>query len=351
MDFWAYLLRRSLAAIPTLIGVLLVLFVIFTYMGNSAAYSTHIPAENGSFGSFAIAFFTFIYDVLTGNWGVIYTSPKSSAPYSGSVSGAIGLFFPFTLQVVLISVPIALMISFPLGRYLGTHYHGKFSSVLRGGVIAGYVTPAYAVGLLLQTIFGKDILTGDPLGVLPYYGWLSQSLLASSAQTWLINNGQIAPRPTHLILLDSLIHGDLPVFWSAVDHLILPIITLVVGMVGVVTMMLESGYAENMGLEYVRSARARGTPERRIVFNHVRRNAILPPLVSASIMVAYLLSNIVMMEYVFSYPGIGYFLIETMTIGQYYPAIVIIFLFAIIMIISSIAVDAIYFLKNPLVRY
>ncbi len=351
MNLWAFLLRRSLAAIATLMGVLLVLFLIFTYMGNPEPFSTHIPVENGTITSFLDAFFVFVSDVLTGNWGVIYTPPQEAAPYSGPVSGAIALFFPFTLQIVLISVPVALLISFPLGRYLGTHYHGRLSGILRGCVIAAYVSPAYVVGLLLQTVFGRGVLPGNPLGVLPFYGWLSSRAVGYPVPTWLSSNGQFLSQPTHMILLDSLIHLDIPIFWNALEHIILPVGTLVIGMVGVVTLLLESGYAENMGLEYVRSVRARGASERTIVMKHVRRNAILPPLVSATIMVAYLLSNIVMMEYVFSYPGIGYFLIETMMLGQYYPAIVIIFLFAAIMIVSGIAVDIVYFMKNPLVRY
>ena len=351
MNFWTYFLRRLASIPPTILIILLIIFIIFSTIGNANPVSTAFPAYSDSLQSFFIAFGTFVVNILTGNWGVL-SHLANQQTFSGPLNMLISIYFYSTLEVVLIAAPIALLISFPLGRYLGTHQSNRTTKFFRTLVATGYLMPAYVIGLILQVIFGKDVILGNPLGIFPISGAynLNALYINYSIPSWMMTNGIMIPQPTHMLLFDALIHGDTPLASDALMHLILPLATLIISITAVVTFSLESGYVDNMGTEYVRSARSRGVPEQQIVIRHVRRNAVLPVMASATIMVAYILSNIIMMEYVFSYPGIGLFLVKTMTAGQYYPTAVIIFLLGLIIIAVGIIIDMVNYVKNPFVR-
>lgn len=351
MNIWSYALRRFATIVPSLFIILLLIFLIFSAVGNANPVSSKFPTYSGSITSFFSAYGLFCAMIFAGDWGHIAALPGQPT-FSGPVTELVTIYFYATLEVVLIAVPIALLISFPLGRRLGTHHSYRTSKVARTAVAAGYLTPAYVVALVLQLLFGRGVIRGNPLGVFPVTGAYNPSafLTGYSIPAWLETNGVLISSPTHMLLFDSLIHGDFIITWTVLVHMFLPVLTLVVSVTAVVTFMLESGYVDNIGLEYVRSARSRGIPEEQIIKKHIRKNAVLPVLASATIMVAYLLSNIIMMEYVFAYPGIGLFLITTMTHGQYFPTAVIIFLLGLIIIFIGIAIDIFYFIKNPTIR-
>ncbi|MCL4446832.1 MAG: ABC transporter permease [Candidatus Thermoplasmatota archaeon] len=332
--------------------ILYFIFIIFSAIGNPNSFSTGIPTFSDSLSSYLTAFGRFVLEVLTGNWGYI-TATRNTPTYSGYVSTLVEIYFFSTLEVILIAALIALGISFPLGRYLGTHHTYKLAKVLRSITVIGYLTPAYVVALVLQVLLGKGVIPGNPLAVFPITGAYDFTALPAgpSKPAWLSTNGVLVTSPTHMLFFDSLIHGDYVLAFNSLEHLVLPVVTLVIGITAIVTSLLESGYTDNMGMEYVKSARSRGVSERQIAIRHVRPNAIMPVLASATIMVAFLISNVVMMEYVFAYPGIGLFLITTMQFGQYFPTAVIIFLLGLIIIFMGIAIDLLHFVKNPLIRY
>ena len=350
MSMWAYFLKRLASVPPTILIILYFIFVVFSFIGNGSPISSGFPAFSDSITSYLTAFGIFVVDILIGHWG--YLTAGTEATYSGPLTMLIDIYLFSTLEVVIIAAPIALIISFPLGRYLGTHHTYRLAKFGRSAVIVGYLTPAYVVGLLLQVLLGKGVISGNPLAVFPITGAFNPIALPSGVPkpAWLESNGVLISSPTHMLLFDSLIHGDYTLAANAFMHLVLPVTTLVIGITAIVTSLLEAGYTDNMGTEYVRSARSRGVPERQIEIKHVRPNAVMPVMASATIMVAFLLSNIVMMEYVFDYPGIGLFLITTMAHGQYYPTAVTIFLLGLILIFGAITIDTIHYAKNPLVR-
>lgn len=350
MGIWRYFLKRLLSVPPTILLVLLFIFTVFSIVGKQSTVSTQFPAYSNTVLSFLHAYLVFDKNVLTGNWGFL-GALEGQATFTGQVFSLVQQFFFSTFEVALISAPIALAISFPLGRYLGTRHAEKKAKIIRGLVIIGYVTPAYIIAVVLQLIFGQGAIPGNPLGVFPIVGAFNLLSMPIPLPSWLLSNGSVLlSHPTHMLFFDSLINGNLSVARDAFMHLVLPVVTLVISITGVVTFLLESGYTDNMGMEYVRGARSKGLPEKYIIRRHVRKNAVLPVMASTTIMVAYLLSNIIMMEYVFSFPGIGLFLIKTILNGQYYPTAVIIFLLSLIVIAIGIAIDVVNYAKNPFVR-
>lgn len=350
MNVWTYFLRRLAAIPPTILIILLFIFVTFSLIGNPSPVSTQLPPYSDSVRSFLGAYWTFVTQILTGNWGYLGALPKQLT-YSGKLSLLVTIYLYSTLQVVLLAAPLALAISFPLGRYLGTNHTEKKAKFLRGAVVIAYLTPAYIVAILLQVFLGKGVIKGDPFGVFPVIGATDITAFPFGPPKWMLSSGGIlVSNPTHMVLFDSIIHFDYTVAANAFMHLVLPVLTLMISILGVVTFLLESGYVDNIGKEYVKGARSKGMIERDVILKHVRRNAVMPVMASTTIMVAYLLSNIVMMEYIFSYPGIGMFLYTTITHGQYYPTAVIIFLFSLIVIIMGLVIDTLYYIKNPLIR-
>ncbi len=350
MGIWKYFLKRLLSVPPTILLVLLIIFTVFSIVGNQSTVSSQFPEYSNTFTSFLHAYLVFDKNILTGNWGYL-GAIRGQSTFSGQVFSLVQQFLFSTLEVVLISAPIALAISFPLGRYLGTRHTEIKAKITRGLVIAGYVTPAYIIAVILQVLLGQGTIPGNPFGVFPIVGAYNFLSMPIPLPAWLASNGSVLlSHPTHMLFFDALINGSLGVAKDAFMHLVLPVITLVISITGVVTFLLESGYTDNMGMEYVRGARSKGLPENYIIKRHVRKNAVLPVMASATIMVAYLLSNIIMMEYVFSFPGIGLFLITTILYGQYYPTAVIIFLLSLIIIAIGIAIDVVNYAKNPLIR-
>ncbi len=350
MNFWTYLIRRLATIPPTIFILLLIIFFVFTIIGHPSPVSSQFPTYSDSFLSFSSAYYTFAANILTGHWGYLGALPKEHT-YSGPLNMLVTLYLFSTLDVVLVAAPIAIAISFPLGRYLGTHPSEKKAKILRGMVAVGYLTPAYLVALVLQISLGKNVISGNPLGVFPVTGEFGLSAFPFGLPAWASSNsGILITSPTHMIFLDSLIHLDFTAASNIFMHMVMPVLTLVFSITAIVTFLLESGYIDNMGMEYVRGARAKGVPEKMIVIKHVRRNAVIPVMAATTIMVAYLLSNIIMMEYVFGYPGIGLFLVTTMSHGQYYPTAVIVFLFSLIVISMGIVIDMVHFVKNPLLR-
>lgn len=350
MNLWTYTLRKLATIPPTVLILLFLLFLAFSIIGNPSPVSSQFPAYTGTIQSFLGAYLKFTANILTGNWGHL-GSMLGQYTFSGQLSTLVTIYFFTTLQVVMIAAPVGLAISFPLSRYLGTHHTYRKAKFFRGVIVVSYLTPAYVVALLLQVALGKGVLPNNPMGIFPVTGEFSTSALPFPPPSWLgSSTGAMISQPTHLMLIDSMIHMDFPLALNLLAHLALPIITLVISIAAVVTFLLESGYVDNMGMEYVKGARAKGVPEKAIVKKHVRRNAVMPVMASATIMVAYLISNIIMMDYVFGFPGIGNFLIVTITQGQYYPTAVIIFLLSIIIIAMGIIIDIIHFIKNPVMR-
>ena len=349
MSVWTYSLKRLISIPPTIVIILLIVFLIFSYIGNASPVSSQFPSYNPAIVSFLSAFVKFLAQILTGNWGYL-GALKGQPTFSGQLTTLVSIYFYATLEIILIAAPIALLISFPMGRYLGTHASFRFPKAVRTLVAAAYLTPAYVVGLLLQVFFGQGTVKGNPLGIFPIEGAFDASALPVNPPSWLQNQGVLVSQPTHMLLFDSLIHGDYALAYNLLLHLVLPIFTLVITISAVVIFLLESGYVDNMGMEYVRSARSRGVPEKLIVKKHVRKNAVLPVMASTTIMVAYMTSNIIMMEYVFAYPGIGMFLITTMLHGQYYPTAVIVFLLGLLIVAMGISIDILNYIKNPLAR-
>jgi len=207
------------------------------------------------------------------------------------VSDAIAAYLPATLELAVATMIPVLFFGIWLGTLSAVHKEKLADHVTRIVAIVGYSMPVFVLGLVLLMIFyGK--LKWFPPG---RYGMETDMLISSGEfHKW-----------TGLMLVDSLINLRFAVFWDALRHLLLPAFALCFGSMALLLRVTRSSMLEELGKDYVRTARAKGLPESRVIGVHARKNALIPVITLASLQFVRLLGGVVVTETVFDFPGIG----------------------------------------------
>lgn len=241
--------------------------------------------------------------------------------------------FPATLELIVPSSILALLI----GVYGGTLAASKRKNVtdfsLRIYSVIIYSLPVFWFGLILQLIFGVW------LKWLPIAGRIDP-VIGTSLQTI-----------TNIYSIDALISGNWPAFFSVLQHLVLPTITLGLILSGVFVRMTRINVIETLQADYIAAARARGIREHVLIYGHALKNALIPVITLIGLQVAILLAGAVLTETVFSWPGMGSYLVERISARDYNAVQSVITVFALLVALISLAVDVIYSLVDPRVRY
>lgn len=276
----------------------------------------------------------YLGSLLSGDWGFTRTTL-----YTGSVSSAVVLFFPPTVELAIAATIVATLIGIPMGTISAVKKDRVPDHVTRIIALTGYSIPIFWLGLLLQITVVKLNLNLDILGQV--------SPGAFSGRSWVVGEGVFNSQPTHILILDALLHGDWEVFWDALLHLILPTVTLAFGVLGVILRMVRSGMVDTMNQDYVRTAWAKGLPEGVVIKRHIRRNALLPVTTVIGLLFATLLGGVVLVEDVFLWNGIGRW--ATLAILQYDYAGVLAttLIFAIFLVFVNLVVDILYAFLDP----
>ena len=158
-------------------------------------------------------------------------------------------------------------------------------------------------------------------------------------------------RSTNLLVLDSLLAGNWPALGSSLLHLVLPVTTLGLVLSGVFLRLTRINVIETLQLDFVAAARARGIRERAVVYRHALGNALIPVITLFGLQVAILLAGAVLTETVFSWPGMGLYLVQRIAARDYTAVQSVITVFAVFVALISLAVDIVYSLVDPRVRY
>ncbi len=159
------------------------------------------------------------------------------------------------------------------------------------------------------------------------------------------------PPVTGFMLIDSLLSGQKGAFASAVSHLILPSVVLATIPLAVIARQTRSAMLEVMGEEYIRTAKAKGMPARRVVMIHALRNAMIPVITTIGLQVGVLLAGAILTETIFSWPGIGKWMIDSISRRDYPVVQSGLLLIAAIVMIVNLIVDLTYGLINPRIRH
>lgn len=241
--------------------------------------------------------------------------------------------FPATLELIIPASIIALVIGI-LGGTLAASKRKKLPDyLLRIYAVVIYSLPVFWFGLILQLFFGVR------LNWLPISGRIDP-IIGTTLKTY-----------TNIYSLDSLITGNWEAFGSVLQHLILPTVTLGLIQSGLFLRMTRGNVIETLQEDYIKAARARGIQERVITYGHALKNAMIPVITIIGLQVAILLAGAVLTETVFSWPGMGSYLVERISARDYTAVQSVITVFAMLVALISLAVDVVYSLIDPRVRY
>jgi peptide/nickel transport system permease protein len=150
--------------------------------------------------------------------------------------------------------------------------------------------------------------------------------------------------------LDALLEGNFAYFFSALQHVILPSLSLALGTFGVVVRVLRSSMLDVMRSNYVRTARAKGLPENTVFFKHGLRNAMISVVTLSSLIVTWLITGTIFVESIFSYPGMGQYVYQALLVQDYAGILGTTIVFAIIIILSNLVADILYVVVDPQIR-
>jgi peptide/nickel transport system permease protein len=207
---------------------------------------------------------------------------------------------------------------------------------IRVTAIIGWSLPTFIFGLFVLFIF---------YGIL---GWFPPGRLSAWAQD-IVYTGHFTSY-THLITIDALLNGNIPIFLDALRHLIAPIITLSYISWAFLLRITRSSMLDTLRKDYIRTARAKGVNEHTVIHLHAKRNALIPVTTIAGMMIIGMLGGVMITETVFTFPGLGFWAAQSAQQLDYGTVISFALLFSTIMVVGNLVVDLSYALIDPRVR-
>lgn len=329
-----YLARRILEAIPVVIGVSILVFMLLhlipgdpaTAMLGERATPENVEALRDRLGLNKPLYEQYLLWVGRMLQGDLGHTVRGNIP----VADEIGTRFPATIELSVAALILATIVGVPLGIVSGIKRNSIIDTLTMFGALFGVSIPVFVLGLLL--IF----LVGVEWGWLPFVGRLS--------------SGLDVERRTGLLVIDTLLSGNLDAFRDAVEHLILPTITLATVSLAIIARITRSAMLEVLNQDYIRTARAKGLKARNVVMNHAFRNALLPVVTIIGLSLGRLLSGAVLTETIFSWPGVGKWLFDSI-IARDYPIVQsMTLIIALIFLLVNLAVDMLYAVIDPRIR-
>jgi len=269
-------------------------------------------------------YLTYLWDILHGDLGASLVTKQP-------VFTDFFTLFPATLELSLCAMIFAVVLGIPAGLIAAVRRGTVLDHGVMGAALVGYSMPIFWWGLLL-IIFFSGILHWTPV------------------------SGRISllyffPQVTGFMLIDSLLSGQKGAFTSALSHLILPTIVLGTIPLAVIARQTRSAMLEVLSEDYVRTARAKGLSPYRVVGLHALRNAMIPVITTIGLQVGTLLAGAILTETIFSWPGIGKWMVDSI-FRRDYPSVQggLLLIAAIVMLVNLI-VDLLYGLINPRIRH
>ncbi len=332
----AFLARRIGVLIPTFIGVTIVAFLFIRLLpgdpvlllagerGLSPERYAELMAQFGFDRPLWQQYLEYLTGILHGDLGDSIVTKKP-------VLSEFAALFPATLELSLTAMIFAVVLGLPAGVIAAVRRGSVFDHAVMSTALVGYSMPIFWWGLLLIIVFS---------------GWLG----------WTPVSGRISllyyfPTPTGFMLIDSLLSGEKGAFASAVSHLILPAIVLGTIPLAVIARQTRSAMLEVLGEDYVRTARAKGLAPRRVVGLHALRNALIPVITTIGLQAGLLLAGAILTETIFSWPGVGKWLVDSIFRRDYQVVQGGLLLIAGIVMLVNLAVDVAYGLVNPRIRH
>jgi len=345
--------RRLLASIPVLIGILAVVFVIARLipgdpcraaLGERAtdeicdAYNERYGLDRSIFTQFVI----YMGDVLHGDLG-------DSFRFNKPVTDLMIERLPTTIELAVFALTIAVVVGIPLGVISAYRHNSKVDVATMVGANVGVSMPVFWLGLMLQFLFAVKLK--NTFLSLPPSGRLDAGMIPEPFyEKWGLPENGVFEFIANLELLNSVLILDWEVFWSAFTHLILPAVALATIPLAVIARMTRSSLLDVLGLDYVRTSRAKGQKERIVVLRHGLRNAMLPVITVIGLSLGALAGGAILTETIFNLSGVGKTLFDAIESRDYTVVQGFTLVIAISFVLVNLAVDVAYTYLDPRLR-
>ena len=331
-----FILTRVSLIVPTFVGITLLTFALIRLIpgdpietlagerGIDPARHEQLRREYGFDKPVLVQYGIYIAHVLKGDLG------RSIVTHEPVASEFVSLF-PATVELALCAVLFALLVGLPAGIVAAVRRNSIFDHGVMGVSLAGYSMPIFWWGLLLILLFSVQ------LGLTPVSGRLAVQYFVEPV--------------TGFLLIDALLSDQEGAFASALSHLVLPTIVLGTVPLAVIARMTRSAMLEVLGEDYIRTARAKGLPPRRVIGLHALRNALIPVVTVIGLQVGVLFTGAILTETIFSWPGVGKWLIEAINRRDYPVLQGGTLLIGLVVMGVNLLVDLLYGLINPRIRH
>lgn len=335
VGLFRYILRRLVTLVPVLVGVTLLTFVIArvivpnparAWAGLKASQSTvvAIAARYHLNDPLYAQYYYYVRDLLSGDWGI---SPVTGQPVLENISA----FFPATLELSIVAIIIAVVLGVPLGVYAAVKQDKPADHAVRLFALGTYCLPPFLMALVMQLVVFYW------LRLLPSGGRLSPFI-------------QAPPRITGLLILDSVLAGNAQSLASSLIHIFLPATALALLTFGLLTRLTRSSMLEVLRQDYVRTARSKGLSERLVIFKHALRNGLVSIVTVLALLFAWMLSGAIVIEYIFNWPGIGRYAVQSI-LALDLPAVMgTTLVFTLVIVFVNLLADIAYAVLDPRIR-
>jgi peptide/nickel transport system permease protein len=312
-----YVIRRLLGAIPLLFGVAILSFLFAQAMpgGPDTLYAragrmtpeqlANIRHSHGFDQPIYVQLMRWLGNLVQGDLGMSITQYRP-------VSDVIWDVFPNTVVLMMAGLSISLCVSLLFGVMAALKQYSMFDNVSSFFTYFGLAMPVFWFGLMLQILFAVKL------------GWLPSAGMHGANQDGL---------------------------WDLTRHLVLPALTIAIGSIAGWSRYVRSSTLEVLGQDYVRTARAKGLHEQRILTGHVLKNSLIPFVTVVSIDIPLYLTGAVLVETVYSWPGMGRLFYDSLTRRDYPVLMGILILGAVLIVLGNLIADVLYGLLDPRIKY
>ena len=325
--------KRLLGALPNLLGVVVVTFLLTRALpGDPAAYFAggaatqeavdQVRAQLGLDRPLVEQFFRYVAELSRGELG---TSLTTGQPVLNELLTRL----PASIEMVLLALALACTIALPLGVLAATRPGSWIDQLCRLVTTAGVSLPTFFTGLVLAYVF--------------YFllGW-APSPLGRLDPMW-----SPPATVTGFYLIDAAIAGDAGLWWAAFKQLILPVLTMAIFVLAPIARMTRASMLSVLGSDFIRTARASGLTRRTVLITYALRNALLPVVTTLGMVFGYMLGSSVVIEKVFGWPGVGSYAIDALTASDYAPIQGFVLAMGVLFVLLNLLVDVLYTLIDP----
>jgi len=330
-----YVIKRLLQIIPVVLGVTLIAFALIhlapgdpvrTMLGQHATQQEidDTRAKYGLDQPLFIQYFIWLGDVLQGDLGRSILSHEQ-------VTTEIASRFPNTVELAIAAMIFATLIGVVAGIISATKQYSVADYSVMGIALFGISMPVFWLGIMLMMIFGVW------LGWLPIGGRIDLLLPFN--------------RITGFMVVDSIITANGAALISVIRHLILPTIALGTIPMAIIARTTRSSMLEILRQDFIRTERAKGLSERKVIYKHAIRNAMVPVVTVIGLNFGLLLSGAILTETIFSWPGVGRLVVDAVYARDYPLVIGCVLVFALVFVIVNLITDLLYTYIDPRIHY